>query len=160
MNHFEATRGSYSISTDPSRLDFSVIHGYLTRSYWSPGVSREIVERAARGSLCFGIYHGDEQVGYARVITDGVTFGYVADVFVLEAHRGQGLSKWLMECISTHPGLQGFRRWMLATADAHGLYEKYGFRPLMNPHQFMERTSQSNARATSNRMNEAQSDES
>ncbi|HEX7070070.1 MAG TPA: GNAT family N-acetyltransferase [Rhodothermales bacterium] len=136
---FEQHREPYTISTDPQRLDFDVIHGYLVRSYWSPGVAREIVERAARNSLCFGIYHGREQVGYARVVTDRTTFGYLADVFVLEEHRGLGLSKWLMECITAHTELQGFRRWLLATADAHGLYAQFGFTPLAEPHRFMER---------------------
>lgn len=139
--HFERERPPYVISTDSRRLDFEVIHGYLRRSYWAPGVSRDTVERAAANSLCFGIYHGPEQVGYARVVTDRTTFAYLADVFVLETHRRRGLSKWLMECITTHPELQGLRRWMLATADAHGLYAKYGFRSLAEPERYMERRS-------------------
>src|SRR5690606_16389619 len=109
------------------RLDFSTIHGYLVRSYWSPGVSRDVVERSARHSLPFGIYAGDQQVGYGRVISDHVTFAYVADVFVLESHRGRGLGKWLVDCMLAHPDLQGLRRWMLATADAHALYAHFGF---------------------------------
>ena len=136
--HLEVTRGAYTISTDTARLDFDVIHSFLTRSYWSPGVHRQIVERAARGSLCFGVYLRDEQVGYARVVTDRATFAYIADVFILEPHRGKGLAKWLMECVVTFPELQGLRRWMLATADAHDLYKQIGFRPLALPDRFME----------------------
>ncbi len=136
--HLEVTRGAYTISNDASRLDFDVIHGFLTRSYWSPGVPRETVERAARGSLCFGVFLEDEQVGYARVVSDRATFAYIADVFILESHRGKGLAKWLMEFVVTFPELQGLRRWMLATADAHGLYSRLGFRPLAQPERFME----------------------
>ena len=129
---------TYEISSDPSRLQLDAVHAYLSRSYWSPGVPREVVERAAANSLCFGIYHGESQVGFARVITDQATFAYLADVYVLEPHRGQGLSKRLVEHIQAHPGLQGLRRFMLATADAHGLYAQFGFRPLAKPQRMME----------------------
>ena len=129
---------TYDISTDPSRLQLDAVHAYLTRSYWSPGVPREVVARAAANSLCFGIYLGDAQVGYARVVTDKATFAYLADVYVLEAHRGQGLSKRLVETIQAHPDLQGLRRFMLATADAHGLYAQFGFKPLGRPERMME----------------------
>jgi GNAT superfamily N-acetyltransferase len=135
---FETRRGDYDISTDPARLDFEVIHDWLTRSYWSPGISRRLVERAAANSLCFGLYAGKEQVGYARVITDRATFAYLCDVFVLEAHRGLGLSKWLMQTIQAHPGLQHLRRFMLGTRDAHGLYAQYGFTPLADATRMME----------------------
>ena len=136
-------RGAHEISTDPARLDLDVVHGFLSTSYWSPGVPRETVERAARGSLAFGVYDvsGDRsrQVGYARVITDRATFAYLADVFVLPEHRGQGLARWLVETIVAHPELQGLRRWMLVTRDAHGLYERVGFAPLATPERVMER---------------------
>jgi GNAT superfamily N-acetyltransferase len=133
------TRGPYEISADPARLDLEAIHAYLTRSYWSPGIPREVVERAAAHSLCFGLYHASEgQVGYARVVTDRASFAYLCDVYVLEAHRGQGLSKWLLDTILQHPELQGLRRFMLATKDAHGLYAQFGFTPLANPARMME----------------------
>lgn len=113
-------RGEYEIDTDPSRLDLGTVHSFLKDSYWARGVPREIVERSVENSLCFGLYRRDEQVGFARVTTDRATFAYLADVFVLEGHRGRGLGKWLMEVVLTHPDLRGLRRWMLATADAHG----------------------------------------
>ena len=128
----------YSISSDPARLDIDVIHGYLSQSYWSPGIPRAVVERAIANSMCFGIFKGEEQVGFARVVTDRATFAYLADVFVLEAHRGKGLSKALMREIRGHPDLQGLRRWMLATRDAHDLYRQFGFRELANPSRIME----------------------
>jgi GNAT superfamily N-acetyltransferase len=117
----------YEISTDPTRLDIDAMHAYLTRSYWSPGIPRDVVERAARGSLCFGVYQGDRQVGLARVVTDHATFAYLCDVYVLEEHRGKGLSKWLMREVMAHPALTGARRVMLGTRDAHGLYARHGF---------------------------------
>ncbi len=132
-------RDGFTISTDPDRLDLDAIHGYLSRSYWAEGVPREVVARSIRHALCFGLYREAEQIGFARVVTDRATFAYLADVFVLEAYRGRGLSKWLMECIIIHPDLQGLRRWMLATQDAHGLYAQYGFAPLAHPDRFMER---------------------
>jgi len=133
------TRGPYELSTDPARLDLQAVHAYLTRSYWSPGIPREAVERAAANSLCFGLYHAAEgQVGFARVVTDRATFAYLCDVYVLEGHRGQGLSKWLMTTVAGHPDLQGLRRFMLGTKDAHGLYVQYGFTPLANPARMME----------------------
>jgi len=115
-----------------------VIHGFLTASYWSPGISRALVERAVRNSVCFGVYEQGRQLGFARVITDQATFAYLADVFILEAHRGRGLAKALMSAIVADPRLQGLRRWVLATRDAHGLYERYGFTPLAKPQRFME----------------------
>ena len=129
---------TYDISTDPSRLDLDAIHDYLARSYWSPGVPKSIVARAIAHSMCFGIYLDDAQVGFARVITDKATFAYLADVYVLEAHRGQGLSKRLVEQIQAHPELKGLRRFLLATLDAHGLYAQFGFRPLAAPERMME----------------------
>jgi GNAT superfamily N-acetyltransferase len=137
--HHEWQRDGYTISTDPGRLDLAAIHGFLTTAYWSPGIPLETVRRAIEDSVCFGILRGDEQAGFGRVVTDRATFGYLCDVFVLESHRGRGLSKWLMECIDAHPDLQGFRRWMLFTRDAHGLYRQYGYTPLANSDRCMER---------------------
>ncbi len=135
----EWRHGDYVISTERSRLDLDVIHGFLTRSYWSPGIPRGTVERAIQHSLPFGLYLGAAQVGFARVITDFTSFGYLADVFILEEHRGKGLSKWMMQVLFSHPELQGFRRWMLATRDAHGLYRQVGFTSLAAPERFMEK---------------------
>src|SRR6478672_3709775 len=134
----EYTRGAYQISTDPVRLDLEVIHGYLTRSYWAAGIPRATVQRSLTHSLCFGVYAGAEQVGFARVISDYATFAYLADVFILETHQGRGLARWLMECIMAHPDLQGLRRWLLFTRDAHGLYRQYGFGPPAAPERIME----------------------
>ena len=119
----------YEISTDPARLDIAAMHSYLTRSYWSPGIPYAIVERAARNSLCFGLYQkaGGSQVGLARVVTDHATFAYLCDVYVLEEHRGRGLGKFLMSTVMSHPALSGARRAMLGTRDAHGLYRQFGF---------------------------------
>ena len=129
---------TYDISTDPRRLQLDAIHAYLTRSYWSPGIPKELVERAIANSLCFGIYLGQAQVGFARVVTDKATFAYLSDVYVLEEHRGQGLSKRLVETIQAHPELQGLRRFLLATKDAHGLYAQFGFAPPASPENLME----------------------
>jgi len=133
-----ATSNEYDVSADKQRLDVATIHGYLTKSYWSPGVPRAIVERAIEGSLCFGVFLQGRQVGFARVVTDKATFAYLADVFILEPHRGKGLSKRLMQFVFAHPDLQELRRFMLATNDAHGLYEQFGFTELSNPAHFME----------------------
>lgn len=131
--------GEYEISTDRHRLDLEVIHDFLAvESYWSPGIPRSVVERAVRNSLCFGVYHGSAQVGFGRVVTDKSTFALLADVFILRAHRGKGLSKWLMRCIVEHEDLQGLRRLLLLTSDAHGLYRQFGFEQLGNPSRFME----------------------
>ena len=135
----EWIRGHYRVSTDPRRLDLDVIHGFLSQqSYWAEGIPRDVVERSIRNSLGFGVYDDDRQVGFARVVTDRATFAYLADVFVLEAQRGRGLSKWLLECVLAHPDLQGLRRWHLTTRDAHGLYAQYGFQPLADPGTLME----------------------
>lgn len=131
-------RDGYEISTDPARVDVALVHGFLHASYWSPGIPRDVVERAIAGSLNFGLYHGEAQIGFARVATDYATFGYVMDVFMLPEHRGKGLALWLMECILSHPRLQGFRIWRLATRDAHALYEKVGFKRVANPGALME----------------------
>ncbi|GAB0116018.1 GNAT family N-acetyltransferase [Acidisoma sp. 7E03] len=129
----------YVISTDPERLDLAAIHRYLAgESYWARGISRDLVARSLQHSLCFGLYHHGAQAGLARVVTDRATFALLADVFVLETHRGQGLSKRLVERVTAHPDLQGLRRWILVTSDAHGLYAQYGFTPLAEPGRFME----------------------
>jgi GNAT superfamily N-acetyltransferase len=133
-------RGDYLISTDRSRLNIELIHEFLsTTTYWAIGRAREVVQRSINNSLPFGIYQGNDQVGFARVVTDYATFAWVADVFVLPEHRGRGLSKRLMEVILAHPELQGFRRWVLATKDAHSLYARFGFIELHRPERWMER---------------------
>lgn len=127
------------ISADPSRLDIPLIHRFLTEeSYWAKGIPLETVERSIRNSMAFGVYDGDRQVGFARVITDRATFGYLADVFILPEYRGRGLAGRLVREILAHPELNGLRRWMLATADAHGVYRKAGFGELAKPERFME----------------------
>ena len=133
-------RDEYEISTDRSRLDIDLIHDYISnQSYWGKGRAREVVMRSIENSLPFGIYKDGEQVGFARIVTDYATFAWVADLFVLPEHRGRGLSKWLMEVILAHPRLQGFRRWVLSTKDAQGLYERFGFIKLHRPERWMER---------------------
>ncbi|HXC06735.1 MAG TPA: GNAT family N-acetyltransferase [Bacteroidia bacterium] len=135
----EPSKGAYSISTDKTRLDAEAIHDYLcNHSYWAKGRTMEQVLRTIDHSLCFGVYHNREQIGFARVITDYTTFSYLADVYILEKHRNQGLSNWLMEVIMQHPQLQGMRRFMLATRDAHKLYEKFGFKSVSKPERWME----------------------
>lgn len=138
MEIYDVIRGEYLISNNKALLDFGVIHGFLSRSYWSPGISPDIVKRAAENSVTFGVYHGNRQVGYARVISDLTTFAYLADVFIVDEERGRGLSKWLVQTILQAPFLQGLRRWMLATKDAHGLYAQQGFIPLEDPTIFMQ----------------------
>ena len=135
---FERTNGQFSISTDPARLDVQAIHAYLSRSYWCEGVPIEIVAKSIESSLCFGLFDGSRQIGLARVITDKTTFAYLCDVYVLEEYRGQGLGKWLMEAVCSHPDLQNLRRFALVTRDAHGLYEKFGFTALKEPSRHME----------------------
>lgn len=127
-SYYEAGKDDYLVSTDPSLLDTVMIHDYLsTQSYWAKNIPKETVERSIRHSLCFGLYQRGRQIGFARLVTDKAKFAYLADVFILEEHRGKGLSKWMMEVIQSHPELQGLRRWMLGTRDAHGLYEQFGW---------------------------------
>ena len=135
----EWKRGDFTISTDPEKLDRGVIHAFLRESYWAKGIPRELVDRSIENSLCFGLYDGQRLVGFARVISDRATFGYLADVFVLESHRGRGLATWFMETVMSHPDLLGIRRWMLVTRDAHGLYRKVGFSDLSQPERIMEK---------------------
>jgi GNAT superfamily N-acetyltransferase len=134
----EVRRGGYLVSSDPEKIDIEVVHRFLAGSYWARSIPIEVVRKSIEGSLCFGVYEGERQVGFARVVTDRATFGYLADVFLVEGYRGRGLSKVLMEAILAHPDLQGLRRFLLATKDAHGLYEKFGFRPLAAPERFLE----------------------
>jgi len=138
MTH-EWRRDPYLISTDKARLDITVIHGFLTRAYWSEGISMARVNKAIDNSLNFGLYKGNEQIGFARVVTDYTSFAYIADVFVLELYRGLGLSIWLMESVVAHPELQDLRLWTLRTRDAHGLYRKVGFVAPSAPERQMER---------------------
>ena len=136
----EWKRGEFSISTDPKQLDITVIHKYLsTDSYWAQGRTVDTVQRSIENSLNFGLYKGEQQIGFARIVTDYATFAWLADVFVLETYRGRGLGKWLVEVILSHPDLQKFRRWVLATKDAHELYRQFGFIELKRPERWMER---------------------
>ena len=134
----EPHRDGFTVSTDPARLDLDAIHSSLATSYWAEGIPREILERALRGSLCFGLYEGERQVGLARVITDAATFAYLCDVYVLPEMRGRGLGKWLIECVMEHPDLQGLRRFSLVTRDAHELYRPFGFTEIQSPERHME----------------------
>ena len=134
-------KGEFTISTDKSLLDVGVIHKFLSEeSYWAGNRSLEKTQIAIENSICFGLYHGDRQIGFARVVSDKSTFAYIGDVFVLTEYRGKGLSKWLMQIIVEHPELQGLRRWVLATKDAHGLYAQYEFAELRHPERWMEKT--------------------
>jgi GNAT superfamily N-acetyltransferase len=118
----------YYISTEKATIQFEVVYNFLSTSYWSLNIPRVTVQKAIENSVCFSVFYKEEQIGFARVITDKASFGYIADVFILQAHRGKGLSKWLMQTILDYEELQGFRSWMLATKDAHGLYEQFGFK--------------------------------
>jgi GNAT superfamily N-acetyltransferase len=137
--HHLWSKGDYEISTDPAHIDAALVHEFLTNSYWAKGIPLKTIQRSIENSVAFGVYHGQQQVGFARIISDLATFAYLADVFILPSHRGRGLSQWLMECIVSHPDLQGLRRWMLATQDAHGLYAKFGFTAIRNPERWMEK---------------------
>ena len=131
-------KDDYTVVSDPAKLDIAAIHRYLSRAYWSEGIPRDIVEKAIANSLCFGLFHGSAQIGFARVVTDRATYAYLCDVYVLDECRGKGLGVWLMECVMSHPDLQRLRRFSLATRDAHGLYEKFGFAELNKPQSQME----------------------
>jgi len=134
----EHHRDGFTVSSDPARLDLDLVHRYLSEeSYWAAGIPRAVLDRAVAGSLCFGVYEGDRQVGFARVVTDRATFAYLCDVFVLPAYRGRGLATWLVGCVVAHPDLQGLRRFVLVTRDAHGLYERFGFVTPPDPGGYM-----------------------
>lgn len=136
---YEKTIGDYLFSVDKQKLQLDAIHHYLSvESYWAQNIPIELVKKTIEGSVCFGVFHNGKQIGFARVITDHASFGYLADVYILEQHRKQGLSKELMKFIMTYPDFEKFRRFMLATRDAHGLYKQFGFRPLNEPDRFME----------------------
>jgi GNAT superfamily N-acetyltransferase len=129
----------YLISTDKLLLNFKFIHDFLNiESYWAKGIAEEKLQKAIENSICFGVYYHEEQIGFARVVTDQSTFAYLADVFIIQSFRKQGLSKWLMQTVLAFADLQNIRRWLLATADAHELYAKFGFEPLNNPDRFMQ----------------------
>ncbi|NIJ32951.1 GNAT family N-acetyltransferase [Sphingomonas oligoaromativorans] len=131
---------SHSLSFDPAELDLDTIHGFLTTSYWSPGIPRETVARAIAGSLCVGAYRERRQIGFARVVSDRATFAYLADVFVLEEARGEGIGRAMVRALMEHHELQGLRRWFLATLDAHGVYEALGWQPVAHPERLLEIT--------------------
>jgi GNAT superfamily N-acetyltransferase len=134
----EWQRDEYRLSTDPAAVDTDVVHGFLRESYWARGIPLEIVQRSLAHSLNFSLLHAQQQVGFARVITDYATFAYVGDVFVLPEHRGQRLATWMMQCVVAHPDLQGLRRWCLATRDAQHVYARVGFQPIATPERWME----------------------
>ena len=148
--HYEATKENYLISTNPVLIDINAVHQYLAEeSYWAKGIPLATVEKSITHSLCFGLYENGKLIGFARLVTDRTTFAYLCDVFILPAHQGKGLGKWLMQTIHSHPDLQGLRRWMLATRDAHGLYAQFGWTPfdeelgkrfmqLHNPHVYSQ----------------------
>lgn len=140
MTPVEARHGEYRLSDDPARIDVDAVHAYLTRSYWAPGIPRDVVARSLANSLCLGIYAPDgAQVGLVRVVTDYATFAYLCDVYVLEAHRGRGLARAAIKLTMEHPRLQGLRRFNLVTKDAHGLYTRYGFTAVAQPDRYMEK---------------------
>ncbi len=136
---YELREGQYLVSTDLSLLDIDRIHAFLTASYWAEGVPQDVVARSIRHSIPFGLYDGQAQIGFARAITDCATFAYLADVYVEEEYQGQGLGKFLMRAVMAHPDLQGLRRWMLGTRDAHGLYHQFGFTEPRHPDRWMEK---------------------
>ena len=136
----ERKRERFTITTDPSRVDLDAVHAYLQRSYWAEGIPKDVVAKAVAGSLCFSLFDGTAQVGFARVVTDRATFAYLCDVYVLEEHRGRGLGRRLMDEVMAHPDLAGLRRFMLVTRDAHALYAPLGFVAPAHPDRYMEIT--------------------
>jgi ribosomal protein S18 acetylase RimI-like enzyme len=138
MGDFTRTRGRYEIATEPARVGLDAVHAYLTRSYWAEGISKETLAKAVAGSLCFSLFDRGAQVGFARVVTDRATFAYLCDVYVLEEHRGQGLGKWLVEELMSHPDLQGLRRFVLVTRDAQRLYQQFSFETSERSGPYME----------------------
>lgn len=135
---FEVHRDHFTISTAPDRLNVDAIADMLARAYWAQGRTRETIERSLAGSLVFGLYHEESQIGLARVVSDYATFAWLCDVFIHEDYRGQGYGKWLIETVVAYPGLQGLRRFLLATRDAQGLYRQFGWSPLQSPERWME----------------------
>lgn len=135
----EYKRSNFVISDDPARLDIEAICGFLSRAYWANIRPRDVIEKSIRYSLNFGLYDGERQIGFARVVTDRAVFAYLCDVFIHEDYRGQALGKWMMECVLAHPDLQGLKRWCLLTQDAHGLYRRFGFTELHDLDRWMEK---------------------
>lgn len=135
---YEVKDGDFIVSNNPEKLDIEVIHQYLARSYWSPGIDKTVVERAVKYSVSFGLYHLKKQIGFARVVTDFTSIGYLADVFVLDEYQGRGLGSLLIKTILRHPSLIHLRKWMLATQDAHAFYHKFEFTSLPNPEDYLE----------------------
>jgi GNAT superfamily N-acetyltransferase len=135
----EFKKKQFIISDDSSRLDVDVVCDFLSRAYWADKRPRHVIEKSIQHSLCFGVYDGDRQIGFSRVVTDYSVFAYLCDVFIHEDYRGQALGKWMMECILSHPELQGLCRWCLVTRDAHGLYSQSGFAELNDPSRWMEK---------------------
>ncbi|WP_269531599.1 GNAT family N-acetyltransferase [Chitinimonas sp. BJYL2] len=133
------SRGAYEVSTDLARLDLSAAHQMIAGTYWAADIPFETFRRSVEGAYTFGVYHAGELIGLARVISDGATIAYLGDVYITEAHRGQGLARWLLDCIDAHPDLQGLRRWILLTRDAHALYQQAGYTALAAPERWMER---------------------
>ena len=138
MPHVEVHQDEFTISTDPARLDVEGTCAFLEQTYWGKTRPRQVMLKSFRNSVCFGVYRGDEQIGFARAVTDFATFAYLADVFIIEAFRKRGLGRWLIQTILNHPELKALRRWALITQDAHDLYRACGFRKLKNPEQYME----------------------
>ncbi len=138
MQIFETTKNDFTISTNKSLLQIDVINNFLESSYWANNRSKEKTLKAIENSICFGVYHNQKQIGFARVVSDCAVIAYIADVFILEEYRGKGLSKWLMQTMLSHPDLQDLRRWILATKDAHGLYAQFGFQPFVFSERWME----------------------
>jgi GNAT superfamily N-acetyltransferase len=131
-------KGNFIISTNKKKLNLRLIHNFLKNSYWAKDIPYEIVLKAVKHSLCFGVYDGKKQIGFARVLTDYARFAHIHDVFIIEKYRGQDLSKWLIKTILSHKDLQNLKKWMLATRDAHSLYKKFGFTPIRHPEKLME----------------------
>jgi ribosomal protein S18 acetylase RimI-like enzyme len=138
MAYTDLTRGPYSVTADRRRMDVDAVHGFLARSFWARGISKDLVAKSIAHSLCFGLFDGQAQIGFARVVTDSSTYAYLCDVYVLEQYRGQGLGKWMIEFVMAHPDVQGLRRFQLVTRDAHGLYRRFGFQTPANPDRYME----------------------
>ena len=132
------SKAEFTVSDRNESMDVAMVHGFLTTSYWAKGIDKSTVVKALANSLCLGVFHNGKQIGFGRAVTDRSTFAYLADVFILEEYRGRGLGKWLVDCFLEHEELQGLRRWLLATLDAHGLYRQKGFVPLQEPQRFME----------------------
>ena len=138
MTAYSKTQPPLTVTDDKSKIDFEVVHGFLSKSYWAPNIPRETMQRAIDGSMCFSLLKDDRQIGFARVITDRATYAYLADVFVTDAEQGQGAGTFFMSVVFAHPDLQGLRRFMLATRDAHALYRKFGFAGPARPEMLME----------------------